>query len=435
MKTKNRALLFLGGIGFVALIGVVFCYIRPEPKISGTPAATPAAQPDALPSLSATKVQPSRQEQENAMTKFLNAMNDSLKKAGNQAAPAIVEQLKQAVASKDHGEIVRAFHEAIYGRLQKMSESIPAVKVYLADADPFVRLTAARTLYTAGDRSGYKTLLELITAKEAILDDRQDLRIEAARILCKFRETEASTATFELYQRTKTMSVLNAAVRLSLGKPSPEVIQALLQQKHTAFGVFNLSLAESPEVVAAAQELFANPKVPSNYQQETKNTAAWALIRAGGNEPYLSYLTQQAAQAIENVTPRGREVDTNQYRKAFKSLASTNNPAVRPFLERALGSPSDEIVQYAVVNLLFNQAEASDKARQVVLRELHGEQKKLGIELTLDIASKLDDPEIRAAGEAFDQRSGNGSWKLYTTERKQWPIYNWIDNYVVVLKK
>lgn len=435
MKIKFRALLLLGGIGFVALIGVVFFYIRSEPNISGTPPTTPVSQPDALPSLSATKVQPSRQEQENAMTKFLNAMNDSMKKAGIQATPAIVEQLKQAVASKDHGEIVRAFHEAIYGRLQRMSESIPAVKVYLSDPDPFVRLTAARTLYTAGDRSGYKALLELITVKEAILDDRQDLRIDAARILCKFRETEASTATFELYKTTKTMSVLNASVRLSLGKSSPEVVQTLLQQKHTAFGIFNLSLAESPEVVAPAEELFANPKVPSNYQQETKNTAAWALIRAGRNEPYMSYLSQQAEQAFENVTPRGREVDTNQYRKAFKSLASTNHPAVRPFLERALGSLSNEIVQCAVVNLLFNQAEASEKARQVMLRELRGEQKKLGVELMLNIASKLDDPEIRAAGEAFDQRSGNGSWKLYTTERKQWPIYNWIDDYVVVLKK
>jgi hypothetical protein len=50
----------------------------------------------------------------------------------------------------------------------------------------------------------------------------------------------------------------------------------------------------------------------------------------------------------------------------------------------------------------------------------------------LNIASKLDDPEIRAAGEAFDQRSGDRSWKLYAVERRQWPIYNWIDEYVVV---
>ena len=71
MGKTSRASLLLGGIGFVALTGVVFFCIRPEPNISGPPAATPAAQPDALPSLSATKAQPSRQEQENAFMQQL----------------------------------------------------------------------------------------------------------------------------------------------------------------------------------------------------------------------------------------------------------------------------------------------------------------------------------------------------------------------------
>jgi hypothetical protein len=53
----------------------------------------------------------------------------------------------------------------------------------------------------------------------------------------------------------------------------------------------------------------------------------------------------------------------------------------------------------------------------------------------LNIAAQLDDSGIRAAGEAFDQRTGENSWKLYAVERKQWPIYNWIDDYVVVLNK
>jgi hypothetical protein len=70
-----------------------------------------------------------------------------------------------------------------------------------------------------------------------------------------------------------------------------------------------------------------------------------------------------------------------------------------------------------------------------VLRELRGEQRILGTELMLNIAAQLDDSGIRAAGEAFDQRTGENSWKLYAVERKQWPIYNWIDDYVVVLNK
>ena len=43
--------------------------------------------------------------------------------------------------------------------------------------------------------------------------------------------------------------------------------------------------------------------------------------------------------------------------------------------------------------------------------------------------------EVRGAGEVFDQRSGDRSWKIYSVERRQWPIYNWIDDYVVVLNQ
>ena len=93
------------------------------------------------------------------------------------------------------------------------------------------------------------------------------------------------------------------------------------------------------------------------------------------------------------------------------------------------------ICLYTPVNLLFNQPGGSEKAKQVVLRELRGEQRKLGTELLLNVASKLDDPEVRAAGEAFDQRSGDRSWKLYAVVRRQWPIYNWIDDYVVTLNQ
>ena len=153
MKIKFRSLLIVSGISILLLIGAVWFYIgsQSNPSLAhreDSTSATPAVRPGTSPSSSPAGVQPSRKEQENAMTKFLNTMNDSMKNAGIQETLAIVEQLKQAVASKDHGEIVRAFHEAIYGRAQKMSEALPAVRAYLTDADPFVRLTAARTLLT-----------------------------------------------------------------------------------------------------------------------------------------------------------------------------------------------------------------------------------------------------------------------------------------------
>ena len=220
MRIRYKVLLLAWVSGFILLVAFWF-YIGRPPNSSLTfrenaPLATPAVQPATAQPSAPSEAPPSRQEQENAMTKFLNTMKDSLKKAGIQETSAVTEQLRKAVASKDHGEIVRAFHEAIYGHYQKMSKVLPAVKAHLADADPFVRLTAARTLYTAGDRSGFETLSDFVTAKEVIPDGKQDLRLEAARVLAKFREREAGPNIRELYSQTKAGGLLTSLATLGM---------------------------------------------------------------------------------------------------------------------------------------------------------------------------------------------------------------------------
>jgi len=50
----------------------------------------------------------------------------------------------------------------------------------------------------------------------------------------------------------------------------------------------------------------------------------------------------------------------------------------------------------------------------------------------LDVASSFDDAEIEAAGRAFDGGSQDG-WHLTAVERRNWPIYNRIDDYVIRL--
>ena len=443
MNARSRILLLAGTITILLLVGTFWFYIDRKPNLSLThqdhqdkmTGAAPTVQFPTTSSASPIGTQPSRQEQENAMSQFLNTMKESLKKAGIKETPPMAERLRHAVLSRDHGEIIRAFHEAIYGRLQKMNEVLPIVKTYLADPGPFVRLTAARTLYTAGDRSGFETLLTLVMANEPILENEQDLRVEAARIFRQFHEVKAWPAIQALYQQTNNSTLLNAVVRLARENTPPELIDDLFKQKEAVFGVFNLVLAQSPEAGTLAKEMFLNPRVPSNYKEEAKNAAAWALIQIEKGEPYYSHLEQQAEKAVAKIQPQGPEVDTNQYKKAFRYFASVRHPDVAAFLENALDSSSNEIVQIAVVNLLFNQRAGSEKAKQVVLRELRGEQNKLGVELMMNIASQLDDREIRAAGKAFEQRSSDNSWQIYSVERRQWPIYNWIDDYVVTLNE
>lgn len=435
---NRRELSLLLAIAVVILSGVVFIWLgsrslhhRPAPMTLASPGPSIPAIPTAASSSPAGGTEEERQI--TLVKQGFEAIVSGMKKAGGKEVPPIENQLREAVTSGDHGKIIRAFHEAIYDSFAKMSEAIPAIRQFLNHPDPFVRFQAAEKLYIAGDQSGFAALLGIMSAPEPVLMDGNDARIKAARLFAKYRESRASSAITELYEQTKDSGVLNALVRLQRESTSADVISNLLEASHTAFGLFNLSLTDTPEVAAAAKETFPAPKVPAIYEQETKNIAAWAALRAGEKQPYLSYLMNQAEQAVRNERPHGNDVDVNQFKKALKYVASIPDESAKSLLEQALSSNSQEIVQIAVVNLLFNQPVPSDKAKRVVLRELRGEQNKLGAELMLNIAVHLDDSEIRAAGEKFDQRTGENAWK-HAVDRQHWPIYNWIDDYVVALK-
>jgi HEAT repeat protein len=255
----------------------------------------------------------------------------------------------------------------------------------------------------------------------AIPDGEQDVRVEAAQTLAKFREAEAVDRIVALYSQSKNKEVLRPLVTFGVRVPEAK-----------AFPFVSSSLAISNYAKLGAAEFI--PKIEATFQQsrnpEVKNAAAWALARFGHPE-HADYLVQAAEVAISAPATRGETWDDNS--DALRYLGSLQSPVARAVLERALHSDNPVAVEYAVVNLLFNQPGGSEEAKQVVVRELRGEQRKMEYELLFNVASKLDDPEVRAAGEAFDQRSGDHSWQLYSRERRAWPIYNWIDGYVVAL--
>jgi hypothetical protein len=161
--------------------------------------------------------------------------------------------------------------------------------------------------------------------------------------------------------------------------------------------------------------------------RELKTATAWALARAG-RQDYVSYLAEAAQVAVDAMPHSAGASNANSY--AVRDLGSLRNPVATQILEKALESKNNAAVEYAVVNLLFNQPGKSEKARQAVLRQLRGGEQKLPLDLLLQVASKWDDPEIRAGGEEFDRRSGDGLWKYWGIERRKWSIYNWIDDYV-----
>ncbi len=338
-----------------------------------------------------------------------------------------LKKLQSAVETKDQGTILRTFHEAVYDqRWWKQSEVISGLKSFLAHPDLFVRRQAAEKLYIVGDSSGYSALLDILKKPDQVIIFDYDDRLRIAQLFAQYRERRASSDILELYRKIGKSSLLNALVRLEREKTSPEVISKFLLEKKSAFGVFNLSIAHHPDVKSYARDLFLNA------DGHPKNIAAWAAIRSGETQPYLEHLLSQAEKAVKGEIPSERGYDSNQFKEAFKYVVSIQHPLVSDLLTRALESSNLEIREIATVNLIFNHPRESEAARQLILRQLRGAVGLISYELMWNLVIHLDDQEIRVAAEKNDWQTQERNWSL-ALERKAWPVFNWVDQYVINL--
>lgn len=352
----------------------------------------------------------------------LETIFEGLKKMGAEEVPPIAETLKEAVATGDPGTMLRAFHEAIYGRFVRMSEAIPAIRAYLGSPEPYVRYLAAEALLRVGDPSGVETLLQMVRSDEAISQGTRDLRFAAATTLGAFNIVDAAESIRDLYSRTKEGELLRSLA--SLGIQAKEAGE--WRYVPSALAIENYAKVGSTRFI---------PQIVETFEQTNdlriKNAAAWALARMTGADQYVNYLSEAARPAIEREEKGSRSYDDST--RALKYLGSIQSPQAVQVLETALESQNPVAVQYATVNLLFNQPGGSQKAEQLVIKELQTSPRVLGTELTMQIASKLDNPQIRAAAESFAARTGSDSWRYWGVERADWPVQNWIYDYVITL--
>lgn len=181
------------------------------------------------------------------------------------------------------------------------------------------------------------------------------------------------------------------------------------------------------------EETFIDPAVPNIYMEQTKIAAAWALAHMTSDEKYINFLSESARPAIESNASEGLTYDNST--EAIKYLGSVQHPQAVSVLESALESQNPVVVQYAAVNLLFNHPNVSKKAEQLVLGEFKSSPKMLGTELAMQIASKSGSAEIHQAAEAYARRTGSDRWRYWGKERSDWPIENWVYDYVVTLNR
>jgi len=351
----------------------------------------------------------------------LSALFESLKQKGIlREVPPISKQLKDAIEAKDSATVRQAFQDAVYSPSSRMSEAIPAITVYLGSPDPFVRYLAAEALLRCGDQSGIQTLLNLIQSDGFVPPGETDLRFTAAELLASFNIDSAAGSIRDLYSKTQEAELLRSLA--SLGVQAAEA--GNWKYVPSSLAIENYAKEGSTRFV---------PQIAETFEQTSdlsvKSAAAWALAQMTGADQYVRYLSEAARPAMERTEKRSLSYDSSTM--ALKYLGSLRSSQVNRVLEQALESQNPVAVQYAAVNLLFNQPDGSQKAEQVVLRELQSSPRVLGTELTMQIASKLDNPNIRAAAESYAERTDSDLWRYWGVERSNWPVQNWIYDYVV----
>jgi hypothetical protein len=331
-----------------------------------------------------------------------------------------VWELRLAVASGDSGNISRAFSKATFRPVWKMKEAIPTMQGYLSNTNPYVRYRAAEALYKFGEQSGYSTLLGLVQSPGPVLGVGEDLRIQATTTLAQYRQTNAVNLISDLYLRTQNDEV--SQVLANMGVQLPGIDQLPFVESDLAIAEY--AKTGITRFLPQITDVFHN-----SHKPKVKDAAAWALATMTDDQNAIDFLVQTAQEGLTE-SDRARYIDE---RVIIMYLGTIQTSAAKQTLEAALNSSDSGIVEVATVNLLYNQG-GSEKAKGVLAEALNLKRMDLDWDFVLRVASQFkNDPKIKEAGEHFAKNDITESWQLWTGDRQNWPIYNWIDGAVIKL--
>jgi HEAT repeat protein len=363
-------------------------------------------------------------EDREAVTKGLKTLVEDLEKFGLKPVLGIERKLDAAVATGDYGEMRRAFSDAAYGRFGSMEESVAAMKMHVDSENMIVSFLAAEHLLIAGDWSGVPKLIEILQRSETVpyrSDDASDLRNKACEVLGKFRIEEAAPFLKEYYERTKSGAPLTALTNLG------HRAGTWSERYQGGRGSVWYAKVGANEYLPDIKKTFQESKDP-----ETRIGAAWAAAYMDGGPEYVNYLIEASKLAAEAPDDRGTG-EFNKSREALRYLGTLQTPEAVAALEKALYSKNPRASSVALVNLLFNQAEPSEKARQMLLDQLNGTMDhRVYPELAMRIIAALDDAELKEAAARASRRTSAYPWRFWGVERANWPVENWIYDYIVI---
>ena len=353
----------------------------------------------------------------------------SLEFAGAKGSAEAV--MDAALTTKDRSEIAQAMLALVYKHPWSREEVIPVLRGLLTNNDPEIRLGAARHLYTMGDTSARRTLIEMMQAKDPIwlvtpvsAAGKLDLRLSAAGILAHFRDRESSAAMLDLYYRSKAQSLLGDLVEVGVEEALP-IIKGLSRKRPTVYLMEDCGKLRSQGEAAYVASVWAD----ESRDMATRLAAAWAMTQMQPDERPAQFIRHFVANEVEK-----KSTDYQLGNSAVKYLGTLPDAESIGLLEHIVRhSTKPNLVQAAVDNLMLNHTARSDIATRMVIDEFSGKQTKLGFELAMQLASVSSDQKIIQAGEAYDARYQERLWKKHGVGRAQWSVWGWARDHVIIL--
>lgn len=362
----------------------------------------------------------------------LEAVFAGLEKSGAKRLSSAQQAIDDALKTKDSRTIAQAINALVYDSPWTRAEVIEALRSLLANPDPEIKLDGARYLYLIGDDSGRVTLIEIMSNTSPILvhspaysSGSYDLRFKAAEIASKYRDQEASSAVLDLYLATRSRTLLHCLINIGVENAGQLVKDALGNQPSDRlmelYGMAKFA-SESPYLTSVQRD--------DSLDMPTRLAAAWANAHVSNDEDSAKFVRDFVESQITGLT-----VDLSLARKAVQYLGTLNDAASITLLERiARQSGNTDLVRVAAANLILNHSEQSSAGAELVIEELTRKPTKLGIDLAVKLAAASPDPRLKQAGQSFDaRREGERIWKQQGTDRMQWSLWGWADDYVLAL--
>lgn len=423
MSTRFTFKISLTIVGLVIVV-LLFALILRKPRSPSSEADSPLQSGPISVEEAYAKIDGSERD---AVTKGLKTLVEDLGKFGLKPVLGIERKLAAAIATGDYGEMRRAFSDAVYGNFGSMEDSVAAMKAHLDSENVIISFLAAEHLLIAGDRSGVPKLIEIIRSPEAIpyviIGDASELRNTACEILGKFRIEEAIPFLKDYHARTGAGQAVGALTAMGQRAGS-------WQEKFSELESAGYAMVGATEYLPDIKRTFQESTNP-----EVRIGAAWAAAYMGGGPEYVNHLIEASKLAAEAPDDRGG-AEFNKSREALRYLGTLQTPEAVAALEKALGSKNPRASSVALVNLLFNQKDPSEKARAMLLEQLNGSaDHRIYPELAMRLIAALDDAELKEAAARASRQSSAYAWRFWGVERANWPIENWIYDYVVIQNK